>query len=423
MDCSGVANKIEALLPRGARPRQLSVRTLLLGMLLAQQDGRPAHLTRVHRALVSLSGELKWRLGILAAWASGPHLLTYRQTERTFGLVCSALSKPEPNGMPSQSLSEVTDALMEASVADGYKQKGGASAVDWTDLESFARAPTKATVSKDAEASWGHRHGDGPGESSSMFFGYYLQAVTMVPKEKGPKVPELARRILVSTCSADPVPAIVPVLERMHRSGAILGDVLADSAYAHRLAENWAAPLRALGARLIQDLHPLDRGPKGTHAGAIICNGNLYCPSTPPALLSIGPVGRESSSQQTTEHDQTSAELSSYKLGRISSNDQDGYHRVMCPATMGKLRCPLREESMTGPLHRPEVLSPPQEPPKCCRQKTVTVPPQICARLPNSTTILPRPTGVLTGGAPERSEPSPPSKTQRPTTSPADGAG
>jgi hypothetical protein len=41
-------------------------------------------------------------------------------------------------------------------------------------------------------------------------------------------------------------------------------------------------PLRAAGASLIQDLHPHDRGPQGTHAGAIIANGNLYCPATPP---------------------------------------------------------------------------------------------------------------------------------------------
>ena len=29
------------------------------------------------------------------------------------------------------------------------------------------------------------------------------------------------------------------------------------------------------GAQLVQDLHPHDRGPKGTHDGAIIANGNL----------------------------------------------------------------------------------------------------------------------------------------------------
>ena len=40
----------EQSLPRGVRPRQLKVRTLLLGMLLAEADHRPAHLSRCTRA-------------------------------------------------------------------------------------------------------------------------------------------------------------------------------------------------------------------------------------------------------------------------------------------------------------------------------------------------------------------------------------
>ena len=72
--------------PPGARPRQLSVRALLAGMCLTQADGRPAHLTRVHQALTSLPEDDQVRLGIIAGWKRGPHQLTYRQTERTFGL-------------------------------------------------------------------------------------------------------------------------------------------------------------------------------------------------------------------------------------------------------------------------------------------------------------------------------------------------
>jgi len=53
---SGVAPRIEAMLPAGVRHRQLRVRTLLAGMLLSQADGRPAHLTRVRDALIALPG-------------------------------------------------------------------------------------------------------------------------------------------------------------------------------------------------------------------------------------------------------------------------------------------------------------------------------------------------------------------------------
>ena len=69
-----------------------------------------------------------------------------------------------------------------------------------------------------------------------------------------------------------------------------------------------------------------------------------------------------------------------HKLGRISADDTDGYHRVMCPAAMSKIRCPLRPASMTLGRDRPEILTPPEHPPPCCAQQTITVPPQAAAK-------------------------------------------
>jgi len=54
IDNSGIAPRVEAMLPIGVRHRQLRVRTLLAGMLLSQADHRPAHLTRVRGALTAL---------------------------------------------------------------------------------------------------------------------------------------------------------------------------------------------------------------------------------------------------------------------------------------------------------------------------------------------------------------------------------
>ena len=107
-----VAARIEVLLPIGVRPRQLLVRTLLLGMLLTQADHRPAHLTRVHQALTSLPEAARIRLGVTAGWKPGPHLLTYRQTERTYGLVVTALGKEHPGDAPSAVLAGILDALL-----------------------------------------------------------------------------------------------------------------------------------------------------------------------------------------------------------------------------------------------------------------------------------------------------------------------
>jgi len=210
--------------------------------------------------------------------------------------------------------------------------------------------------------------------------GYYLQAVTLVRDEAAAEVPELVRRIHLASCKHDPPAALVPVIERMRASGIDVGDLLADSGYSYRVAETWALPLRRLKIELVQDLHPNHRGPRGTHMGAILANGSLYCPATPPALPALSPLAPGANEQQVQAHDQKSQELSKYKLAPITGYDDDGFRRVGCPAAQGKVRCPLRPESMTRPHDRPQVLSPPQQPPPCCRQRTITVPPSVNAK-------------------------------------------
>jgi hypothetical protein len=138
--------------------------------------------------------------------------------------------------------------------------------------------------------------------------------------------------------------------------------------------------LRAAGAQLVQDLHPHDRGPQGTFLGAIIANGNFYCPATPQPLLHLGPLAPAATPEDIAAHDQQTAELARHKLGRLTADDADGYHRVTCPAAAGKIRCPLRPASMTRDRSRPEILTPPPHPPACCTQQTLTIPPDVAAK-------------------------------------------
>ena len=381
IDASGAALRIEAMLPIGVRARQLLVRTLLLGMLAVLADHRPAHLTRVHQALTALSEDDQRRLGVITDWKHGPHQLTYRQAEYTFGLVADTLAGDEPGGLPSGRLQRICDDLLEASVPEEFKNASRSLAVDWTDLESFSRPPPHGTSDcADPEASWGHRKNNLLRSENELFYGYYLSAGIMMPEENGPAVPELARRAALSSCRHDPVRAFAPVLTAMPAAGIPLGDILDDCGYAHRDAGAWAIPLRAAGARLVQDLHPHDRGPKGTHDGAIISNGNLYCPRTPRPLLELGPLARTATREQAADHDRTTSELARYKLGRLTADDPDGYHRVQCPAAAGKIRCPLRPASMRLDRDRPEILQPPEHPQACCAQQTITVPPDVNAK-------------------------------------------
>ncbi|MHB1539430.1 MAG: hypothetical protein ACYCYN_13200 [Solirubrobacteraceae bacterium] len=431
LDASKMAERIEMLLPVGVRPRQLQVRSLLLGILATLAEQRPAHLRRIHETLIGLPDRDRWRLGVITQWKSGPHQLTYRQTEYTFARVVAALSKAKPDGEPSQTLSEVLASLLEGSVTvlgGGRAPQSSSLAIDWTDYESFARPPRKprekteaqqsaqpAPADTDAqeqeqeqeqhgeqektqeetqeedkdedgkagcadtEAAWGHRKVNTPAKSET-FYGYYLQAATIVKEEGGPQTPELVRRIQIASCDHDPPAMITPVIERMVKNGIEIADLLADSGYSYRQPATFAAPMRSAGAILIMDIHPNDRGINGTFQGAVIANGCLYCPATPKALFQLGPPAPAATQEELAVHDQKTTELSRYKLSPLSAPDSDGYRRVICPAAKGKLRCPLRPTSIALSHERPTVLETPEHPPLCCTQQTITVPPSVAAK-------------------------------------------
>ena len=245
---------------------------------------------------------------MIADWKNGPHRLTYRQTEYTFGLA-AALGQGRAGGLPSRCCRRSATTCWRPASRHSSRTPAASVAVDWTDLETFSRPPAaKGGTCADPEASWGHRKNNLLRSENELFFGYYLSAGIMMPEENGSPVPELARRMTLSSCRHDPVRAVAPVLTAMPGAGIGLGDVLADSGYAHRDAAAWAIPLRAAGAQIVQDLHPHDRGPKGTHQGAIIANGSLYCPCTPRSLLELGPLARNATPEKTAAHDAQTAE-------------------------------------------------------------------------------------------------------------------
>jgi hypothetical protein len=140
-----------------------------------------------------------------------PAPLTYRQAEYTFGLVADALGKDEPDGLPSAALQGICDDLLEASIPQEFKDASRSLAVDWTDPESFSRPrPHGTSDCADPEASWGHRKNNLLRSQDDLFYGYYLSAGVMTREENGPAIPELTRRVTLSSCRHDPVRAFAP---------------------------------------------------------------------------------------------------------------------------------------------------------------------------------------------------------------------
>jgi hypothetical protein len=256
--------------------------------------------------------------------------------------VVTALGTDQPDGAPAGILIRICNDLLEASIPAWVKDATTALAADRADVETWSRPPRHGTTGcAGPEASWGHRTSNLPGPKGEMFFGFYLRSATMVAEQHGPPVPELARRMTLCSCHLDPARALATVLLAMAAAGIALGDIIDGCGYAHRAAEAWAIPLRAAGAQLIQDLHPSDRGPQGTHQGAITATGSPYRPATPRPPLELAPPPPAATAEDTAAHDQQAAAPSRHKPGRPASDDADRYHRVTRPATAGKIRRPL----------------------------------------------------------------------------------
>ena len=291
------------------------------------------------------------RLGVIADWKDGPHHLTYRQTERTFGLVAGALAGrpaacprsrcrrsatacwrhpfPASSKTPAPRTGRRLDGpgvLLPAPAREGRPLRRPRGVLG-TPQEQPAARRERAVL----RLLLLRRHHDARRARARRPRVRPPRHGIVLPARPGPRVPARA------DLAARP------------------GDPARRSALRLRLRaprrRAWALPARAAGAQLVQDLHPHDRGPKGTHHGAIIANGNLYCPKTPRTLTELGPLARTATREQAADWERSTAELARYKLGRITRDDPDGYHRVQCPAAMGKIRCPLRPQSMT--LDRP----------------------------------------------------------------------
>ena len=297
---------------------------------------------------------------MLADWKNGPHLLTYRQTEYTFGLVAGRpRPRTSPTGCPRGRCRRICDDLLEASVPDEFKDASTSLAVDWTDLESFSRPPPHGTGDcADPEASWGHRKNNLLRSEDELFYGYYLSAGIMMPEENGPGRPRARPPRHGVVLPARPGPRLRPRADRdARRQGIPLGDILADSGYAHRdagrLGRSRCAPPARSSSRTCTRTTAAPRAPTTARSSP---TATCTAPQTPRPLLELGPLARTATREQAADHDRKTAELARYKLGRLTSDDADGYHRVAVPRRHGQdpLPAPARvDDPGPGPARDP----------------------------------------------------------------------
>ena len=195
----------------------------------------------------------------------------------------------------------------------------------------------------------------------------------MAPEEGSKKDPEFICRVVLKSASVEPADEMAGLLERMASSGVGPSDA-ADCGYSFKTG--FSSRLRRIGADPVMDLHPFARGPKGTFEGAVCANGSLYCPAVPEPLLSLGPLVRGATAQVAADHDRSCAELDRYRFAPLNRPDRNGYERVMCPAWPESCAALLSNVShlvlQPSEHHKAALVAP-----RCCRQASLTVPPNV----------------------------------------------
>jgi hypothetical protein len=354
IDASGLVAFLEDRIAQhkqvSGRPRELSVRTLLVALLLLSQTGS-MHLVRVPGMLNSLDTATRKRLGVVRQGG-----ITRRQVERLYNLIADAL-----DGSKHAHFDAFCDLLLQATV-DPACAETASIAIDGTSVDSWGRRRRRVDaggqvswVSSDPDAQWRRKSQDNPWKRP--VFGYDLTVAVTVPEVDGPDVPLAAKAMRFRGANRGSVAMGRAVVKEVARQQGVLGDVIADREYTSTLdGRDFVMPVRALGGEPVFELTQLQLGARGTSHGAVMIDGHPFSPSVPPALQLLVPPPPGSMWVDVQAYQQKIAMREKYALVPHGSRKANGSQVYQCPAAAGKLFCPLVPSSTPGAF--PAALAP-----------------------------------------------------------------
>lgn len=369
IDASGLVAFLEGRIAQhkqvSGRPRELSVRTLLVALLLLSQTGS-MHLVRVPGMLNNLDAPTRKRLGVVRTCG-----ITRRQVERLYNLIAAALE-----GSAHAHFDGFCDLLLQATL-DPACANTNSIAVDGTSIDSWGRrrrrvdaAGQVSWVSSDTDAQWRRKSKDNPWKRP--VFGYDLTVAVTVPEVDGPDAPLAARSMRFRGANRQNVAMGRAVVKEVARQQGVLGDVIADREYTSTIdGRDFVLPVRALGGESVFELTQAQLGARGTTHGAVMIDGHPFSPSVPPALQLLTPPPPGAPWADVAAYQQKVAMREKYALAPHGGRKANGSQVYQCPASAGKLSCPLVPSSKAGAF--PALLAPASAAPgSVCAKKFTT---------------------------------------------------
>jgi len=421
LDSNRLSERLEARCssPLGRR-RSLPVKALLVALLLLAIEDSPLHLLGVAELLWRrISEQSRASLGVTGVASTRRELLArYRCVRYLFHAIAkrhdpsglaknrrlsrAALEKasialsPEEVTTRRSALEALVGELVGASLSLVEQREwaaySGALGLDATPVALWSRGPSRrsALEASDPDGGWYVREGDHRGEEdhrgrvrSKVAWALEATIATMAPPPGDPAAhPNLILGLVLGRPGIDPGGTGARLLGALAEHGPVRpGLVGADRAYSSALASSFHLPLRALGYELVFDYRQDELGIAAESHGALLVEGSWYCPGMPAALVQASIESRAGTIDDELYAKRIAARAE-YRMKRKDGPDTDGYERLCCPASgpHPRLCCPLRPGSELPRDGRTPVLFPPQEPPRCCRQASVTIAPDVGAK-------------------------------------------
>ena len=325
------------------------MKALLVALLANAQDGN-LFLISVPSYLNALSSRDRNRLGV-----GRTGKVTRRQVESLYGLICRSLRSDQDPTLAS--FDDVCHRLLVASAHPDTRTRRDI-AIDGTSIDSWGtyrstKRPNKGQkrgekIPTDPDARW---RGKGVDAWKRPVFGYDLTVSVTIPDPVGQSVPLSATSMRFRPAGTQTIPMALGVAYDTAKDRGGLSDVLADREYTQRLdGADFILPLRALGAEPIFQLKSTQQGGSGTQRGALIVDGQPYSPSLPVALREVKMPAVNASIEELAEYQRKIGLREKYRLIPHGARKADGSQVYQCPASAGKLRCPLVASSQLLPL-------------------------------------------------------------------------
>ena len=282
----------------------------------------------------------------------------------------------------------------------------GSVSVDATVIPAFARPERRAPGKKrgrdrpvlrrssDPDGAWYVRTGDHRDDelaspsSAKHIWGYEATLVVCGYLKVAGEVPLPVLVVAMPPLhepGREPGRNAVRALTNLRDRGHPAGRLAADNNYSAAKPEDFQLPARALGYDLLLNYRIDQLGVQAESKGSLLVEGRWYCPAMPQTLISASLDYRENRIDEATFHKRIEARRA-HEFRPNGTPDAEGHQRLLCPAAQGAptVYCELKPKTDTFDGKVRVRIRPTDEikaqPPKCCTQESVTIPPSAGAK-------------------------------------------